>query len=218
MNNQRLTEKDYKMWREDYLNGMSSQKIYEKYSPNGPSLSQVKKVIRTSGLARSHSKAQKGRIPWNKGKTGFVVWNSGMASTGNYPYASSFKGKESPFKGVPRYKEDKNKISHSGPPVFRRNTGIRLQNRESYVFYRDRAGDEDTLYLIKVSSNQDSKIQYKIGRTFNSINRHYSWNLEDKEIIKLWFSNHTIIFQLEHDVLNEFKNYRARKRPVRGPY
>jgi len=179
---------------------MSSQKIYKKYSPGGPSLSRIKRVIRENGLSRSLSEAQKGRTAWNKGKTGFVVWNSGMAKTGNYPYSSAFKGKKSPFKDVPRSEEDRKKISHS----------IRWQNRESYGFYRDRAEDEDTLYLIKVTSNQGTKTQYKIGRTFNSIKRRYSWNLEDKEIIKLWFSSHSINFQLEHEILNAFKNYHER--------
>ena len=42
MNNQRFTEKDYQNWCEDYLNGMSSQRISAKYKPNVPSVSLVK--------------------------------------------------------------------------------------------------------------------------------------------------------------------------------
>lgn len=202
MVNKKFSNSDYESWCEDYRNGLSAQNIYDKYSSieNGPSLSLIKKVIREKGLARTHSEAQKSRVAWNKGKTGFKVWNAGMAKTNSYPYPSPNKGKPSPQKGVPRTKEDKNAIAHS----------IRLQNRAWYGFYQNRAEEEDYLYLIKVTSDQEPQIQYKVGRTFNTIERRYSWNLKDKEVIKLWSSNHRFIFDLENIVLNTFKNYYQR--------
>ncbi len=202
MVNKKFSEIDYTSWCEDYQNGLSAQKIYDKYSSidNCPSLSLIKKVIREKGLARTNSESQKGRVAWNKGKTGFKVWNSGMAKAQSYPYPSPNKGKVSPFKGVPRTERDKSQISHS----------IRLQNRESYGFYRDRADDDDMLYLIKITSDQEPEVQYKIGRTFNTLERRYNWKVEDKEIIKTWHSNHKFIFELEKVVLNAFRNYYER--------
>ena len=225
MVHKKFSDKDYTSWCEDYQKGLSyprfsyiqekrgdleenrrfsstCQKIYYKYSStaNGPSLSLIKKVIRERGLARTHSEAQKGRIAWNKGKTGLKVWNSGMAQTQSYPYSSPNKGKESPTKGVARTEKDKNKISHS----------IRFQNRGRYGFYRDRADDDDMLYLIKITSDQEPEVQYKIGRTFNTLKRRYNWNVKNKEIIKTWHSNHKIIFKLENVVLNAFKKYYKR--------
>lgn len=200
MNNKRFTQIDYDMWCQDYENGMSMQKIYEKYAPNGPSLSLIKKIIGQKGISRSLSEAQQGRIAWNKGKKGGVAWNSGMAETGNYPFSSPFKGKQSPFKGIPRSKDDRAKISHS----------IRLQNRGYYGFYILRENDPDTLYLIKVTSDQEPYVQYKIGRTFNSLGRRFNWNMKDKITLKTWSCTHKNIFELEHIVLNAYKQFHQR--------
>ncbi len=199
MNNKRFTEKDYQNWCEDYLSGMSSQGIANKYKPNGPSVSLVKKVIRQEGINRTQSQSQIGRIPWNKGKTGFSVWNKGMSKEQTYPYPSPFKGLKSPMKDVPRTKEVKDKIAHS----------IRLLNRNAYGFYKERAEDEDTLYLIHISLNQDNELNkyYKIGRTFNSLARRYNYNFDPNTIIKLWSSHHTVIYSLEEEVLYEFRKY-----------
>jgi len=196
------TEKDYQNWCEDYLSGMSSQRIADKYKPNGPSVSLVKKVIRQRGINRTLSESQMGRVAWNKGKTGFSVWNKGMSKAQTYPYPSPNKGRESPTKGVPRTEEDKAKISHS----------IRLQNRNAYGFYKERAEEEDMLYLIRVIMEKNNKKTqyYKIGRTFNSLSRRYSWNFGPEDVIKLWYSNHTVIFALEEDVLNQFQQYYQR--------
>ena len=202
MNYQKFTEKDYQNWCEDYLSGMSSQRIADKYKPNGPSVSLVKKVIRQRGINRTLSESQMGRVAWNKGKTGFSVWNKGMSKAQTYPYPSPNKGRESPTKGVPRTEEDKAKISHS----------IRLQNRNAYGFYKERAEEEDMLYLIRVIMEKNNKKTqyYKIGRTFNSLSRRYSWNFDPEDVIKLWYSNHTVIFALEEDVLNQFQQYYQR--------
>ena len=113
MNYQKFSEKDYQNWCNDYLSGLSSQSIANKYKPNGPSVSLVKKVIRQKGLNRTLSESQIQRVPWNKGKTGFTVWNKGMSKAQTYPYPSPFKGRESSTKNVPRTDEDKAKIAHS---------------------------------------------------------------------------------------------------------
>jgi len=197
MNNQHFTNRDYDMWCEDYKNGLSTQKIADKYAPNGPSKSLIRKIIEKRGITRTHSEAQEGRIPWNKGKTGGVAWNSGMASTGNYPYASPFKGKTSPFKGIPRSKEDRAKISHS----------IRLQNREHWGFYPQYIDQPDSLYLIQITSEKEPRVQYKVGRTFNSLGKRFNWQMKDKLTIKTWSSNHLNIFELEDLVLHAFKDY-----------
>jgi len=125
-----------------------------------------------------------------------------MSKAQTYPYPSPNKGRESPTKGVPRTEEDKAKISHS----------IRLQNRNAYGFYKERAEEEDMLYLIRVIMEKNNKKTqyYKIGRTFNSLSRRYSWNFDPEDVIKLWYSNHTVIFALEEDVLNQFQQYYQR--------
>ena len=124
-----------------------------------------------------------------------MAWNSGMK--GNYPYPSPFKGKKSPFKGVPRSKEDKAKIAHT----------IRLQNRDHVGYYSDYADRLDTLYLIKITSNQEPHVQYKVGRTFNSLGRRYNWKMKDKITVKTWSSTHYNIFSLEETVLFVFQEY-----------
>ena len=65
-----------------------------------------------------------------------------MSKAQTYPYPSPNKGRDAPAptKGVPRTEEDKAKIAHS----------IRLQNRNAYGFYKERAEEEDMLYLIRV--------------------------------------------------------------------
>lgn len=199
-NNQRFTENDYNIWCDEYENGLSLQKIADKYKDNylptkSPSKSLIRKVIEERDLTRTLSEAQKGRPAWNKGKTGGVAWNSGRK--GNYPYPSPFKGKESPFKDIPRSKEDKAKIAHS----------IRLQNRNHYGFYAGRENEPDKLYLIRIKSNQKPYVQFKIGRTFNTLAQRYSWDLGDKEEIKIWESTHGNIFYLEQQALNDFQEY-----------
>lgn len=202
MNNTKFTENDYQNWCDDYRSGMSVQKVADKYKPNGPSVSLVKKVIIQRGLMRTRSESQMGRVSWNKGKTGFSVWNKGMSKAQTYPYPSPFKGRESPTKGVPRTEEDRAKIAHS----------IRLQNFNAYGFYKERAEEEDMLYLIRVISkkNDIETPQYKIGRTFNSLSRRYSWNFDPENTIKVWSSHHAVIYSLEEDVLHQFQKYYER--------
>lgn len=174
MNNKRFSEKDYDMWCEDYQNNKRSfqriaDKYKDKYKPsNGPSKSLIRQVVENRGLTRTLSEAQEARTDSNR--KGFAKgnepWNKGMSETGTYPFPSPFEGKESPFKGIPRSKEDRAKISHS----------LRLQNRLHYGFYPDRANDPDKMYLLKINSDQEPFVQYKIGRTFNSLGRRFSWD------------------------------------------
>lgn len=75
--------------------------------------------------------------------------------------------------------------------------------------YKERAEDEDMLYLIRiiVKENNPETQYYKIGRTFNSLSRRYSWDFDPENILKLWYSNHTVIFSLEEEVLHQFQKY-----------
>ena len=62
-------------------------------------------------------------------------------------------------------------------------------------------------YSLIVEKNNQKTQYYKIGRTFNSLSRRYSWNFDPEDVIKLWYSNHTVIFSLEEDVLHQFQKY-----------
>lgn len=96
-----LEEKD--CWEHLYLLGFSSIQIANIRGVKQPS---VKGHIRQSGLSRSHSEAQKGREPWNKGKTGVQTpWNKGKKGV----QASTRKGTEQPKRG-PRKPEHIEKI------------------------------------------------------------------------------------------------------------
>ena len=55
MNNQKFTNKDYDMWCEDYANGLSLQKIVDKYAPDGPSKSLVRRIVEQKGITRTNS-------------------------------------------------------------------------------------------------------------------------------------------------------------------
>jgi hypothetical protein len=94
-------EKD--CWEHLYSLGFSSIQIANIRGVKQPS---VKGHIKAVGLSRSHSEAQKGREPWNKGETGVQVpWNKGKKGV----QVSTRKGTTQPKRG-PRKSEHIEKI------------------------------------------------------------------------------------------------------------
>jgi len=96
-----LEEKD--CWEHLYLLGFSSIQIAIIRGVKQPS---VKGYIQRIGVSRTHSEAQRGREPWNKGTTGLQVpWNKGKVGVQKSPR----KGTKQPKRG-PRTLEDIDKI------------------------------------------------------------------------------------------------------------
>jgi hypothetical protein len=86
-----VEEKD--CWEHLYLLGFSSGRIAELRGVKKPS---VKGYIKSLGVSRNHSEAQKGRKPWNKGETGVQVpWNKGKKGV----QVSPRKGTTQPKRG-----------------------------------------------------------------------------------------------------------------------
>ena len=101
--NVRYTQDEKDCWEHLYLLGFSSIQIASIRGVKQPS---VKGYIREIGVSRTHSEAQKGREPWNKGKQGSQVpWNKGKKGV----QVSTRRGTKQPKRG-PRKPEHIEKI------------------------------------------------------------------------------------------------------------
>ena len=97
--NIRYSSEEKDCWEHLYYLGFSSIQIANIRGVKQPS---VKGHIKTAGLSRSHSEAQRGREPWNKGATGLqVAWNKGKTGV----QQSTRKGTKQPKRGPRTLKE-----------------------------------------------------------------------------------------------------------------
>lgn len=103
--NIRYSEDEKDCWEHLYFLGFSSFRIASLRGVKQPS---VKKHIRQVGLSRSHSDAQRGREPWNKGKINLQIpWNKGRTGV----QTSHRRGVKQPKRG-PRKLEHIKKIKN----------------------------------------------------------------------------------------------------------
>jgi hypothetical protein len=186
-----LEEKD--CWEHLYLLGFSSERISEIRGVKKPS---VKAYIKSLGVSRSHSEAQKGREPWNKGATGLqVAWNKGIPGP-----PSPNRGKPSPLKGKQRPPEVGEKIRESWR--------IRLESGwNDFGGYGRKPTPEQrllpgTLYLIRYLD--ESGTHFKIGITKRSLNERFKSH-QLISIIHLHTATLGECFDLEQDCLRYCK-------------
>ncbi len=182
-----LEEKD--CWEHLYLLGFSSDRISEIRGVKKPS---VKAYIKSLGVSRSHSEAQKGREPWNKGTTGLqVAWNKGIPGP-----PSPNKGKPSPLRGKQRPPEVGEKIRESWR--------IRLESGwNDFGGYGRKPTPEQrllpgTLYLIRYLD--DSGIHFKIGITKRTLSQRF----KPHQLISIIHLHHATLgecFDLEQSLL-----------------
>ena len=91
--NVRYNQDERDCWEHLYLLGYSSIQISVIRGVKNPS---VKGYIRSLGVARTLSEAQKGKEPWNKGTTGLQTpWNKGKTGV----QVSTRKGIRQPKRG-----------------------------------------------------------------------------------------------------------------------
>lgn len=197
MANKKWSEKDHSLWLYLYVNEKKS--IGEISQELNVPKSTVRIQLHKKRVIRSNSESLRGRIPWNKGKMGLqTAWNKGMKN--RYPYPSSFKGKISKFRGVPRSFKTIEKIRKS-----------KLKSLfNGFTFYKEHEYKLDTLYLVTLEFQ--GKFYLKIGRTFQSIEERYrihsSISPTLKVIHKKWQAIHLQVVQLESVVLQKFNAYR----------
>ena len=185
------TELDIKIWSKLYCEGWTLEQISEFLTiPK----SSIRKRLKDLDILRPPQ--QKGRSPWNKGKkTGQIPWNKGLKED-VYPYESPNKGKPSPFKNLSRDQKVKDNIAK----------GLRETNYNGYGFYKSRAEEIDTLYLVYLTVNHQKLL--KIGRTFYDLSRRFPSSYSVKPI-KIWYAKHKVVYSLEQLFLKQFDEYQT---------
>jgi hypothetical protein len=186
-----LEEKD--CWEHLYLLGFSSDRIAELRGVRKPS---VKGYIKSLGVSRSHSEAQKGREPWNKGKPGSQTpWNKGKKGV----QVSTRKGTKQPKRG-PRKPEHIEKIKQGWKQKLE-------SGWDNFGGYGQKLSAEQrllpgTLYLVRYLD--DSGIHFKLGITKRTLQER----LGDKLISIIHLHNATLgeCFDLEQSLLKWAKD------------
>jgi hypothetical protein len=197
--NKKYNQKDWDLWKQKYVEeNKTLQEISNELNVNVHTIS---KKLNELGVMRSNDIGVFGRKPWNKGLKGEQdAWNKGMKGT--YPYPSGFKGHKSPLKGIPRSKEIRDKIAFA----------LRLTDYNGFCTYKNRLKEQDTLYLVTLKDKKG--LLYKIGRTFETVERRHGSNLIT--IHKTWKTFHEIVAKIELEVLKKFKTYSSIGESVSG--
>lgn len=204
MMNRKYSDQDYSSWAEAYSSGLSTVDVANLFGVKAPT---VKRAISKMEILRSHSEANRGREPWNKGKKGLQEpWNKGMA--GNYPYPSPMKGVPSPYKGIPRSEEFKQNLSNTWKKKV--DDGYDTWNGGWKTPYWGRELEIDTLYFVIVSDTK-SNLFPKIGRSFHGPNKRLKRS--HVETISYWCAPHWWVWWTERSVLKEFGEWRVNPKP-----
>ena len=186
-----LEEKD--CWEHLYYLGFSSIQIASIRGVKQPS---VKGHIKASGLSRSHSEAQKGREPWNKGATGLqVAWNKGKTGV----QQSTRKGTKQPKRG-PRTPEEVERIKEGWRKKLE-------SGWDGFGGYGQKPNPEQrllpgTLYLIRYLDDEGT--HFKIGITRRTLQQRLGDNLIS--ILHLHTSTLGECFDLEQSLLRWAKD------------
>ena len=186
-----LEEKD--CWEHLYYLGFSSIQIASIRGVKQPS---VKGHIKASGLSRSHSEAQKGREPWNKGATGLqVAWNKGKTGV----QQSTRKGTKQPKRG-PRTPEEVERIKEGWRKKLE-------SGWDGFGGYGQNPNPEQrllpgTLYLIRYLDDEGT--HFKIGITRRTLQQRLGDNLIS--ILHLHTSTLGECFDLEQSLLRWAKD------------
>jgi hypothetical protein len=182
-----LEEKD--CWEHLYLLGFSSGRIADIRGVKKPS---VTGHIKSLGVSRSHSEAQRGREPWNKGKTNVQTpWNKGLVGV----QTSTRKGTQQPKRG-PRKPEDIEKIKEGWRK--KKESGWNEWGGYGRKPSREQRVLPAVLYLIRYLD--DSGIHFKIGITRRTLSRRF----RSGELISIIHLHHATLgecFDLEQSFL-----------------
>lgn len=192
--NVRYTQDEKDCWEHLYLLGFSSIQIANIRGVKQPS---VKGYIRLAGLSRSHSEAQKGREPWNKGKVGAQTsWNKGKKGV----QVSTRKGTKQPKRG-PRKPEHILKIKEGWR--------IKLESGwDGFGGYGQKPTPEQrllpgTLYLIRYLD--ESGTHFKVGITKLTLAQRFSKG-QLISIVRLHKATLGECFDLEQELLKWAKD------------
>lgn len=191
--NIRYSPEEKDCWEHLYILGFSSCTIAD---IRGVKLPSVKGHIKSAGIPRSLSEAQRGREPWNKGKQGVQTpWNKGKKGV----QVSTRKGVRQPKRG-PRKPEHIEKIKQgwkdklsSGWNGFG-GFGQKLSPEQRLL--------PGTLYLIRYLD--ESGTHFKIGITKRSLKERLGGSLIS--IIHLHHATLGECFDLEQSILKWAKS------------
>ena len=191
--NVRYTQNEKDCWEHLYLLGFSSIQIATIRGVKQPS---VKGYIRRIGLSRTHSEAQKGREPWNKGQAGVQTpWNKGKKGV----QVSTRKGTKQPKRG-PRDPEHIERIKQGWK--------VKLESGwDGFGGFGQKPNPEQrllpgTLYLVRYLD--ESGTHFKLGITRRTIQER----LGDKLISVIHLHHATLgeCFDLEQSLLKWAKD------------
>jgi hypothetical protein len=195
--NVRYTQNEKDCWEHLYLLGFSSIQIATIRGVKQPS---VIGYIRRIGVSRTHSEAQKGREPWNKGQAGVQTpWNKGKKGV----QVSTRKGTKQPKRG-PRDPEHIERIKQGWK--------VKLESGW-YEFggFGQKPNPEQrllpgTLYLVRYLD--ESGTHFKLGITRRTIQER----LGDKLISVIHLHQATLgeCFDLEQSLLKWAKENKYR--------
>jgi len=190
--NVRYTQDEKDCWEHLYLLGFSSVQIA---SIRGVRKGRVLDHVKSLGISRTHSEAQKGREPWNKGKTGTqVAWNKGKKGV----QVSTRRGTKQPKRG-PRKPEHIQKIKEGWR--------VKLESGwDGFGGYGQKPTPEQrllpaTLYLVRYLD--ESGTHFKLGITRRTLRQR----LGDSLVSIIHLHNATLgeCFDLEQDCLRHCK-------------
>ena len=114
----------------------------------GVKCSRVDKAITKAGVKIERNPAQRGRIPWNKGKKNVqIAWNKGKQMG-----PSPLRGRPSLIKGIPRSPEIIQKIKDTK----------RKDHLKQGKFFEERQNEIDNLYLVKLKDFKTNHAQTQV--------------------------------------------------------